>query len=107
MNHGLDLSNLSVDQLIELNRDVVDRVKILRQKESYMALARFNIGDRVFFESNMGTIKGIIVKLNKKTATIHSDDHRHWNVSPHFLKKIMDGRNHDAEFTNIISVQRG
>jgi hypothetical protein len=93
-------------QLMQLNHEVVARVKILQQKESYKALAKFNIGDYVSFDTNMGPIKGVIVKLNKKTATLHSDDHQHYNVSPQLLKKISGQRMQNLGLTNILSLQR-
>ena len=105
MSHGIDLTKLSVDQLIELNRDTVARVKLLRQKESYKALAKFNIGDRVSFNTNMGNIKGIIVKLNKKTATLHADDHQQWNVSPHLLKKESGDKRQKSDFSNVLRLK--
>jgi hypothetical protein len=104
MNHGIDLTKLSVDQLMQLNHDVVARVKVLQQKESYKALAKFNIGDYVSFNTNMGSIKGIIVKLNKKTATLHSDDHQHYNVSPQLLRKITAHRKQTPELTNVLKL---
>lgn len=105
MSHGIDLTKLSVDQLIEPNRETVARIKLLRQKESHKALAKLNIGDWVSFYTNMGTIKGIIVKLNKKTATLHTDDHQHWNVSPHLLKKVSDDKKQKSDFSNILCLK--
>jgi hypothetical protein len=32
--------------------------------------------------------KGTIVKLNKKTASINTDDGQNWNVAPGFLKHL-------------------
>lgn len=107
MSHGIDLTKLSIKQLIELNRDTVERVKLLRQKESYKALAKFNVGDSVSFETNRGTIKATIVRLNKKTATLHSDDHQHWNVSPHLLKKVSVERKQEQNISNVVSIKRG
>lgn len=101
MRHEIDLNKLSVEQLIELNADVVARVKYLRQKESYKALAKFNVGDRVSFQTNQGTvIKGHIVRLNKKTATLHADDHHHWNVAPQMLKK--EAGKQTADLQNVL-----
>lgn len=88
MHHQVDLTKLSVVQLLQLNQDVVARVRYLRQKESYQALAKLNLGDQVSFRTDKGTIKGTIVRLNKKTVSIHTDDHQQWNVSPHVLKKV-------------------
>lgn len=100
MKNQLDLAKLSIEELLELNRQVVDRVRYLRQKQSYQALAKFNVGDRISFKTDRGIIEGTIVRLNKKTASIHTDDHHHWNVSPQVLKKVTQ-KNTEEKLTNL------
>ncbi len=105
MSHGIDLTGLTVEQLIELNRDVVARAKLLRQKESYKALAKFNVGDRIYFETLEGrTVKGTIVRLNKKSATIECEHHQRWNVSPHLLRK--SDTKHRAAAHNVVTLRK-
>ncbi len=31
-------------------------------------------------------IRGIVIRRNKKTVTVHTDDERQWNVSPTLVK---------------------
>lgn len=31
-------------------------------------------------------IKGIVIRRNRKTVTVHADNDRQWNVSPQLLK---------------------
>ena len=48
----------------------------------------FRPGDRVSFSSRDGReVSGVLVKYNKKTVTIISDNGQKWNVSPGFLRK--------------------
>ena len=69
-----------------LNRLIVDRLKLLAQARSTVMLAHFSVGDRVSFQSSAGEAKtGVVVRLNKKTATIATDDGQQWNVHPAFL----------------------
>lgn len=35
-----------------------------------------------------GSVKtGVIMRLNKKTASVITDDQQQWKVSPHYLRK--------------------
>ena len=39
------------------------------------------------FETHDGrTITGIVIRRNRKTVTIHTDDEKHWNVSPKLVR---------------------
>ncbi|HUX08306.1 MAG TPA: hypothetical protein VMX35_13445, partial [Acidobacteriota bacterium] len=75
------------EELLYLNRLVVERLKLISQEKSTRAMGRFNIGEMVEFEDNAGARKtGRIVKLNKKTATIITTEGQHWNVAPGLLR---------------------
>ena len=66
-----------------LNRLIVERLKFIGQSRSMAMLARFSVGDRVSFQSPSGERKtGVIVRLNKKSASITTDDDQHWKVHP-------------------------
>jgi hypothetical protein len=80
------IKNLGEDDLIFLNRLIIERLKLIAQAKSTSLMARFNIGDRVEFRGPGGDLKtGIIVRINKKTASIQTDDGGSWNVFPGFL----------------------
>jgi hypothetical protein len=80
------IRHLGEEDLRFLNRLIVERLNLIAQACSAALLARFNTGDRVGFQTPSGEWKnGIIQKLNKKTATILTDDGHRWNVSPGFL----------------------
>lgn len=82
----LDLTKLSEDELIELNRDIVDRPRFLRSTKNLAQLARFSIGMVVEFDTDDGrTISGTVARLNQRTATVVAAAGR-WRVSPSLLR---------------------
>lgn len=77
---------MNEEDLRFLNRVIVERLKLISQARSTVMMARFNLGDRVSFQGASGERKtGVIIRLNKKTASIATDDAQHWNVHPGFL----------------------
>ena len=82
------LRHMGEEDLLFLNRMVVERLNLLAQARSTVQLAQFAEGDRVQFTANDGTIKrGRVVRLNKKTASLLTDDGQNWKVSPALLRR--------------------
>ena len=82
------IKKLNENDLIFLNRIIVDRLKLISQAQSTCLMANFNIGDRVSFRGPDGQYRqGVIIKLNKKTASIKLTDGHVWNVFPGLLEK--------------------
>jgi len=70
---GFDITKLSEDELLELNRRVVERLQFIRSAKSLTQLARFSVGMAVEFDTDDGrTISGTVARLNQKTATVVS-----------------------------------
>jgi hypothetical protein len=83
------IKELGEEELVYLNRLVIARLQLIYQEKSTNAMMRFNPGETVEFQDHEGKRKtGIITRLNKKTATIDTDDGQHWNVAPALLKNI-------------------
>src|SRR5438132_12076948 len=83
---GFDITKLSEDELLELNRRVVERLQFIRSAKSLTQLARFSVGMAVEFDTDEGrTISGTVARLNQKTATVVSAAGR-WRVSPSLLR---------------------
>ncbi|NPV00249.1 MAG: hypothetical protein HPY53_02595 [Brevinematales bacterium] len=81
------IKSLSEKELIYLNRLVIERLKLISQEKSTSQMMRFNIGERVSFTAPDGQRRqGFIIRLNKKTASIRTDDNENWNVAPGLLK---------------------
>lgn len=86
------ICRMSEEDLRFLNRVIVERLKLIGQARSMTMLARFSVGDRVSFQGSTGERKaGVIIRLNKKTASIATDDGQHWNVHPGFLTSVGPG----------------
>lgn len=83
------LRHMGEDDLLYLNRLVVERINLLAQAKSTAMLAQFAVGDQVQFTLNDGQIKtAIVLKLNKKTASLRTVDGQSWNVAPTLLRKL-------------------
>jgi len=86
------IRRMNEEDLRFLNRLIVERLKLIAQARSTAMLAHFSVGDRVSFQSSSGERKsGVIVRLNKKTASIATDDGHQWNVHPGFLSSASTG----------------
>lgn len=82
------LRHMGEDDLLYLNRMVIERLNLLAQARSTVQLAQFAEGDRVEFTTNDGAIKrGRVLRLNKKTASVLTEDAQNWKVSPALLRK--------------------
>jgi hypothetical protein len=82
------LRHMGEEDLLYLNRMVIERLNLLAQAKSTVQLAQFAEHDRVSFTASDGSVKsGVIIRLNKKTASLRTDDNQLWKVSPSFLRK--------------------
>jgi len=80
------IKTLGERELIYLNRLVIERLKLLSQERSTTQMMKFNIGEKVSFTTPDGIKKtGIISKINKKTASVDTNDGGYWNVAPGLL----------------------
>jgi hypothetical protein len=83
------IKELSEDELVYLNKLVVERIRYLRQVETVNQMAMFNLGDMVEFQDNRSTmLQGRVIEINKKTLTVLIDGRKQWNIHPGFLKLI-------------------
>ena len=86
------IRRMGEEDLRYLNRLIVERLKLIHQARSTAMLAHFSVGDRVSFQGPAGQRKsGIIVRLNKKTASIATDEGQQWNVHPVYLSPAGTG----------------
>ncbi len=84
----IDIDQLTEAQLIDLNHQIVERLKFLEQMRAHAEMLEFSVGDRVTFTPDgRGPVHGVLTKYNRKTVTVVTDDGQRWNVSPHFLRK--------------------
>ncbi len=91
----IDIGGLDEAALMALNERIVQRLHFLHRQKTTKALQEAEIGSGVTFEGPDGkAIRGIVIRRNRKTVTVHGDDARHWKISPSLLK--LEGR-HDFD----------
>ena len=83
---NIDLSQLAESELIDLNRRIVERLRMIRQVHAHLKMMEFRIGERVWFHTDLRRVEGVLVRYNKKSVTVVTDDGERWTVSPGFLK---------------------
>ncbi|MBB3543312.1 MULTISPECIES: hypothetical protein [unclassified Rhizobium] len=82
----IEIDSLDEAALVELNARIVERLQLLHHQRTAAALQDIRVGSGVTFEGPGGvTIRGVVIRRNKKTVTVHADDERQWNVSPTLL----------------------
>lgn len=85
----IDIDRLTEAELIELNHRIVERLRFLQQMRAHGTMLEFSIGERVTFTPDgRPPVFGMLVKYNKKTVTVVTDDGQRWNVSPTFLSRV-------------------
>jgi hypothetical protein len=83
------IKRLSEEDLLFLNRLIVERLKLISQAKSTCLMAGFARGDRVGFQAPDGrSLQGIVLRLNKKTVSVATEDGHQWNVAPGLLRMV-------------------
>ena len=86
---AIDVDHLTEAELLDLNRRIVERLRFLHQMRAHATMLKFSLGDRVTFETDDGrTVVGALVRYNKQTVSVLTDDGHRWNVSPRFLRPV-------------------
>ena len=103
----IDIDKLSEKELIELNHRIVERLKFLESVRRHEEMMEFNIGDKVSF-SPSGREKqfGVLVKYNKKTVTVITEQGDRWNVSPFLLSKVKSVKGRDKKKGKLIKLHK-
>jgi hypothetical protein len=82
----IDIDRLTEAELIDLNRRIVERLRMMQQLRAHKDMMQFSVGQRVSFRSNRGVITGVLTRYNRKTVTVIADTGEQWNVSPALLE---------------------
>ena len=101
----IDIDNLSEKELIDLNHRIVERLKFLESMRAHAEMMEFSVGEKVgFHPSGREKVVGVLVKYNKKTVTVLTEEGQKWNVSPHLLTKIEKSKQGVKKSGNIIEI---
>jgi len=85
------IDDMSIDQLLELNQYICQRIDELQKQETLQALSQLRGGLKVTFEGREGPVLGIITKINRKSVIVLGDDGRkQYKVSPGLLRPLRD-----------------
>ena len=85
----IDLDRLTESQLIDLNHRIIAHLRMFAQLRAHTSMLEFKVGERVSFEGEDGRrITGMLVRYNKKTVSLVTDEGHRWNVSPTLLKRV-------------------
>lgn len=84
----IDIEQLSEAEMIDLNRRIVERLRMLQQMRAHSDMLKHSIGDRVaFMADGSREIVGVLTKYNRKTVSILEENGQQWNVAPSLLYK--------------------
>ncbi|UYG06082.1 transposase [Halomonas sp. M4R1S46] len=84
------IDDMSLDQLLTLNQIICRRIEELQARQELGVLSRMNLGQVVSFETREGQIFGRVIKINRKTVVVQSDDSRQWKVSVGLIQPLRD-----------------
>jgi len=87
----IDIDKLTEAELIDLNNQIVARLRFLTQMRAHAQMLEFRVGDRVRFQPDgRPVLVGMLTRYNRKTVTVITEDGEHWNVSPALLLKAVE-----------------
>lgn len=99
----IDIDKLTEKELVELNHRIVERLRFIQSVRDHAEMMEFNVGEKVSFVPPGREQKaGMLVKYNRKTVTVVTEDGRRWNVSPHLLSKVDSDRETGKKGSNVI-----
>ena len=84
----IDIDHLTEAELVDLNHRIVERLRFLDQVRAHTQMLTYRIGDRVMFQpEGRPPVVGMLVRYNRKSVTVITDDGQRWNVAPALLSK--------------------
>ncbi len=84
----INIDQLTEPELVDLNRRIVERLRMLHQMHAHVRMLEVHIGERVCFQGDHDRlIEGTLVRYNKKSVTVVTGDGGRWTVSPALLRR--------------------
>jgi len=103
----IDITLLTENELIDLNRRIVERLRFLSQTRAHNKMLEFKVGDRVSFKTDdRPALTGVLTKYNKKTVTVITDNGEHWNVAPGLLTLAKEAKSSEDRQSNFITMPK-
>ena len=101
----IDIDLLSIEELYVLNERIVERIKFLEQAQAHLSMMKFNLGAKVSFETSQGRQFGRLVKRNRKTVNVDTEDGRSWRIPPQLLTEVKEVEDPPRQTRNTNMVQ--
>ena len=84
---NIEIENLSLKELVELHNKVARRMWELGRTELNAKLGEFQIGDPVSFQAEGKTITATVIRVNRKTLSVRSQEGYYFYVPPWAVTK--------------------
>ena len=84
------IEDMSIDQLLELNRYICQRIDELQDQENLQALVQLRVGLKVPFSGRTGATVGIVTKINRKSVIVLAEDRQQYKISPGLLRPLRE-----------------
>ena len=86
-NTSINIDSFSMDELVELNKRIISRIKELNSQKQAQAALKFRMGDIVSFVKTDDHVKvvGLILSIKKTKVCILTETGSQWTVSPVLL----------------------
>lgn len=97
------IDDMPEEVLMTLHNLIVNRLNMLQRQRTRQSMEDFRPGDVVSFRAEDGqTVTGVLVRLNKKTVTVHTESGVRWNVAPQLLTRIKRQLGSENQPDNIV-----
>jgi len=93
----INIDTLTEAELIDLHNRIVQRLRFLQEARAHRQMMEFSVGDQVSFQPpGHEPLIGVIIRYNKKTVSVLTEQGRRWNVSPSLLRLVKNAQKSDA-----------
>lgn len=87
----IDIDHMSMAELEELQDRIHERLKVLDNMRARQSMMAHNLGDKVCFDAGQrGYQVGTLIKFNRKTVNVVTDDGKQWRIPPHIMRPFKD-----------------
>ena len=83
----IEIENLSLKELIEFHDRIASRIWELQRTKLSEKLGEFQIGDKVSFQNEGKTITGTIIRVNRKSLSVRTQENC-WYINPWGVTKL-------------------
>jgi hypothetical protein len=103
----IDIDRLTEAELVDLNRRIVERLRLLQQMQAHVRMLEFKVGERVQFQpAGHPPVAGVLTRYNRKTVTVIADTGQQWNVAPQLLQQVDRSASAGDPKPNVIPMPR-